>query len=155
MAVQRKNPVPPGKYWVDMFDTIGPGGGILGFDAWLRRNDDKVKLLKREEHGATFAWDPFSGEPATGSRRRVWYLFQVQQPVAWTKGWGFPTIVSTGDNPSPPNKPEPQTSDDTVQKPTIPGPMEQLSEMFSDAKTVLVIIAAVWLFTQVGGNKRN
>jgi len=135
MAMQRKNPVPPGKYWVDQFEQR-----ILEFDMWLRRNDDKVKVIKREEFARL--WN---------GRQRVWYLFQVQQPVKWEKGWGFPTIAQSAENPTAPVVEKP---DDTVTKPPPPlGPIEQLESLFEDAKTVAFIALLAYLWTQSGSKR--
>jgi hypothetical protein len=142
MAVERRNPLPVGRYWVDQFETVGPGAGILGFDMWLRRHDNEVRLLKREDFPAGF-WG--------GPKHRVWYLFQVEQPVPWERGWGFPTIVQS---PAAPTAPPVTSSADTAQTPPPePGPMQQLEDLFGDAKTVLVVGVLIWAFSNMGTSR--
>jgi hypothetical protein len=158
MAVERRNPVPPGTYWVDQFDQAGGkrGTGILGFDAWLKRNDDKVKLLKREEFPSAVLPEFTNlvfNDNATAGPRRVWYLFKVEQPVPWEIGWGFPTIATTGTTPNA--LPSVTTSDDTVTKPKVPTFTENLEEIFSDVKTVAVVAFLGWLWLQQPPGRRR
>lgn len=89
-AVERTNPLPAGRYWVDVFakdsDTFG---------AWLSSNKATVKV-RTTEH--------FDSDPV-----RDWYLFEVSVPTPWY-GPGFPTIAG----------PNVTTSSDTAQRPDPP-----------------------------------
>lgn len=139
MAIQRKNPVPKGRYWVDIIDTKTNPGCRLYFSSWLLRNSKKVKVVKVEHFGALYS-----------GADRDWYLFDVLEPVTWEngKGFGLPTIVQSGENPTAAPV---ATAADTATRPEPPaGPLEQLSELFTDAKTVLLIVAAAWLWSQSG-----
>lgn len=69
MAIERRNPVPPGWYWQDIFRKDAPG-----FNDWLRRHKGKVFVRKTT-----------TGEP-------MWVLFEVRTPVVW-EGPGLPTIA--------------------------------------------------------------
>jgi hypothetical protein len=141
MAMQRKNPVPPGRYWVDQFNTVGPydsatpQNGIDRFERWINQNKDKVRLVRREKFNSLF-----------NGKERAWYLFDVVAPVVWEKGWGFPTIVQAGATPSAPMSV--QTSEDTVQKPADEGALQPFVELFSDVKTVVVVVGLLWLYFQ-------
>ena len=83
MAQERRNPLPVGKYWVDVFE---PDWAM--FTDWLDRNRGIVRVLVNETH-------------SDETPKRVWYLFEVNGgpggeflPV-WD-GPGFPTIAGTG-----------------------------------------------------------
>lgn len=101
-AVERHNPLPIGRYWVDVFDPK-----TAEFREWIRRNSDKLKIVSTESFPPSLGYE----YPA-----RDWYLFEVISPVEW-EGPGLPTIA--GDNV--------HTSDDTVQRPPPkPDPLDQI-----------------------------
>lgn len=101
-AIERKNPLPPGKYWVDVFEPQE-----IAFQDWLRRNKANVAVTSTE------SFDP-TGDYAA----RVWRLFEVNAPVTW-EGPGFPTIAGanvkssadTSDRPAPEKDPLDKLSD--------------------------------------------
>lgn len=145
MALERRNPLPPGKYWIDQFEAKG---GILRFDAWLRRESKTVRVLQREEHPAdlTAAWDPIfhPGEGGSVARKlRVWYLFEVLKPTLFEKGLGLPTIVPTSTQAPPVTK-----SDDTVTKPKVEEPRDVFARLAGDAKTILLVGGLLYLLTR-------
>lgn len=89
MALERRNPLPKGVYWIDVF-----GDNREKFAAWTRTN--KVRVSTSES---------FDSSPP-----RDWVKFEVANPVPWDgKTFGFPTVIKPGDTIN--------TSDDTVQKP--------------------------------------
>lgn len=99
--LERQDPVPVGRYWVDVFDV---GVRKQTWDNWLEsKNLDKqrVRLLNHEHFDDS--WTDWNDSD------RDWYLFEVLEPVSWgiQKEVGWPTIAG----------PEVQTSDDTVSKP--------------------------------------
>lgn len=69
MAVERRNPLPKGSYWIDI-----PPEDQKAFDAWRRNASVKTRATQRNSDDG---W--------------TWYRFDVTAPVAWG-GWGFPTI---------------------------------------------------------------
>lgn len=71
MALERRNPVPVGRYWVDVQEKDNST-----WHDWLMLHKDVVIVLKSEPYSDNATW---------------WYLFEVNQPVEW-KGPGFPTI---------------------------------------------------------------
>jgi len=93
MAIQRNNPLPPGKYWVDVFDP-----DRQEFRGWLADNASTLHVEKQEDKLAR------GGYPA-----ETWYLFTVTAPTPWN-GPGFPTISDdavqqwddTAERPPPP-----------------------------------------------------
>lgn len=98
MAVERRNPLPPGRYWVDVFDRVALSGPFAGtneqqsFREWLKAFSFTLHVEATETHDS----DP----------PRDWYLFRVEQPTPWL-GPGFPTIAT----------PDVKSSADTVQRP--------------------------------------
>lgn len=72
MAIERRNPLPTGRYWVDVFDPHR-----RAFKEWLEDNHVTVEQTKEYE---------------TNTPLGTWYLFSVSEPVQW-EGPGFPTIA--------------------------------------------------------------
>jgi hypothetical protein len=127
-AMERANPLPAGRYWVDVF-TLQEAA----FQDWLKRNKANVMVTTTE------SYDPIDGNPG-----RVWRLFEVRTPVTW-EGPGFPTIAT----------PEIKTSEDTVQRPPpTKDPLDKLSDYGTDvaktAKAVLWVVGGVVVIV-VGG----
>jgi hypothetical protein len=118
-AMQRANPLPIGKYWVDVFT---PQEGA--FRDWLQRNKANVVVTTTE----TF-------DPIDSYEGRVWRLFEVRAPVTW-EGPGFPTIAT----------PDIKSSDDTVQRPPKEkDPLDQITppDPNAIAKTIGNAVKAV------------
>lgn len=138
MAIERRNPLPKGRYWVDIIDRTGE---VLAFEIWLMKNADKLKLLKREDKGTTTFSTDYSGV------RYSFFLFDVLDPVEWPrgKGWGFPSIAQSEFQPTAPKI---EKSEDTGSRPKVPGPFETLTEALSDAKTLALIALAIYAYTQ-------
>lgn len=102
----RTEPLPIGRYWIDIFHEPIANKSI--FDTWLINGKaaGAVIIERTESRGAD------DGGPA-----RDWYIFQIVKP--W--GWGIAEWVGWP-NDAPANI---QTSDDTVQKPPPePGPFD-------------------------------
>jgi hypothetical protein len=84
MALERANPIPPGTYYVDVFDQgAGPVASQnqpAAFEAWLRAPGTVARVLRRERRGnVTFT------------------LFEVLEPSErWplSAGLGLPTRAS-------------------------------------------------------------
>lgn len=93
-ALERSNPIPPGTYWVDVFQRLGVPASqdpYAHFRAWLSRNADVVQVLKHESRAGSPPYD-----------FHHWYLFQVTAPtIRWTPHEGldaFPSIAAEGSN---------------------------------------------------------
>lgn len=98
MALERRNPLPVGRYWIDVFDR--PPGHLNDFSAWATANAQKIELEVTEEK--------IEESPA-----RLFVIFRVQSPVFFpSSNFGFPTIAT----------PDIRTSDDTVAKPVVKEP---------------------------------
>lgn len=132
-AVERANPLPPGRYWVDVFELDSPN-----FSTWLATNKATVRIVSTEHHDAD------SGGPA-----RDWVLFEVSAATPWN-GPGLPTIAD----------PSVTSSSDTVQRPD-PSPdvsttLEQGIERLGASSTGWIAAALaggvlVLLLTRRGG----
>ncbi len=128
MALERRNPVPPGRYWLDVF-----GDNRSLFMQWLKAANsdsagnfvDNVVPVKYEQY------------PDEGAGRD-WHLLEVKRPVAWNAVlFGYPTIA--GGNV--------HTSEDTiiapppVEQPTLPEALERSAKTVA---SVLAIGAGLW-----------
>jgi hypothetical protein len=90
-GVERANPLPVGKYWVDVFAPKE-----AAFQDWLARNKGNVVVTTTE------SFDAIGDYPA-----RVWRLFEVRKtPVMW-EGPGLPNVAT----------PDIKSSADTGQRP--------------------------------------
>lgn len=70
--IERRNPLPPGRYWIDVFDPHR-----RNFRDWLEKNSVTVEQSKEYE---------------TSTPLGTWYLFSTTEPIQW-EGPGFPTIA--------------------------------------------------------------
>lgn len=77
MAVERRDPVPAGRYWI----WLNPGEDAA-WETWTRQNAPKVRVRLSE-----------------GSDGGTHVVFDVLEPVKWI-GFGFPTIVESGTLPT-------------------------------------------------------
>lgn len=138
MAIERRNPLPKGRYWVDIIDRKGE---VLAFEMWLMRNADKLKVINKEDKGTTTFSSDYSGI------RYTFFLFDVLEPVEWprNKGWGFPSIAQSEFQPTAPKI---EKSEDTGSRPKVPGPLDTITEAMSDAKTFAIVALAIYLLTQ-------
>ena len=128
MALERRNPVPAGRYWVDVFDQTSTHPATKGqntqtaFRDWLRRNAATVKIDSTQS---------FDTKPA-----RDFYIFRVTAPTLW-EGPGFPEVAPAAV----------QSSADTVQRPDPEkDPLDQLGDALDDvggATSSLILAVAV------------
>jgi hypothetical protein len=120
-ALERANPLPPGRYWVDVFETDSPN-----FSTWLAANKGAVSIVSTEH------FDANAGGPA-----RDWVLFQVSTPVAW-QGPGFPTIADASVT----------SSSDTAQR---PDPTPDVSTTLEQGIQKLGGSSSGWIFAAAAG----
>lgn len=75
MALERRNPLPPGVYHIDVMAKNLPA-----FIAWRTSHKDRVKVRKTHEDSGI-----------------AWLLFEVTGGVDWdSKAFGFPSIAEQG-----------------------------------------------------------
>ncbi len=89
-VIERRNPLPVGVYWKDIFPP-----DFRAMDRWFNANKATVKI-RTTQHFASVGSDP----------DRDWVLFEVTAPTHWD-GPGYPDIAG----------PNVHTSADTVQAP--------------------------------------
>lgn len=75
MPLERRNPLPPGSYWIDV-----PAGKADAFDGWVKAQGGAVRVRMTSLY-------------ANGD---VWVRFDTSAPVPWA-GPGYPNIASPGD----------------------------------------------------------
>lgn len=95
MALERRNPLPTGRYWVDIQAKY-----VADFTDFLRKVGRGIMVVQTKERT-----DPFTTGGGTTS-----YLFEVKDPLIWwdQSKFGFPTIGTgitdldqTGQVPAP------------------------------------------------------
>jgi hypothetical protein len=140
MAVERRSPLPVGRYWVDIIDR---NGEVLLFDFWLKRGENagKLKLINREDRGTTTFSIDYSGI------RYTFFLFDVLEPIEWPrgKGFGYPSIAQSERHP---NAPKIEKSEDTGSRPRVPGPLDTIADLLGDAKTIAILFVGAYLLTR-------
>jgi hypothetical protein len=122
-AMMRTNPLPVGKYWVDVFTPQE-----AAFQNWLQRNKANVAVTTTE------SFDPVGDFPG-----RVWRLFDVRAPVTW-EGPGFPSIAGPGVTSSADTSDRPAPEKDPTDK--LADYMKQLADEAEKAKKTIFWVGA-------------
>lgn len=133
MTIERRNPLPKGRYWVDV-----PLGKSEAFDRWLQQNATAVAIESRE-----------TLPTSNISMSVVHYIFACSQPVTWPtdRGFGLPSNATDAV----------QTHEDTVTRPPKPPSVtEQLESAFADVKTIALVafLGYLWLRQDSRGRRR-
>lgn len=77
MALERRNPLPPGRYWQDFFGE----------------NVELATKYFQDNAGSTYV-EASEGDDGPDGK---WILFKVMEPTAWNAlRFGFPTIAGAG-----------------------------------------------------------
>jgi hypothetical protein len=120
MTLERRDPLPPGRYWIDTFDEK-----IDVFESWASSSGAVVD--QREQ---------FAGPRSSTSlpeKKGVWFLFHTSSPASFPqKDLGFPTIADSNV----------KTKADTVQRPETPTAFGMLSDFFSGDVAPLLVVGA-------------
>jgi hypothetical protein len=107
-TLERRNPLPPGSYWIDVF-----GLNIPKFDNWLKAFSGLGVHVDATQHFES------SSLPSV----RTWYKFTYTAPfegapIVWDTTFGFPTVADATI----------KSSEDTVSRPDLPiDPLDELS----------------------------
>lgn len=123
MAVMHENPLPPGRYWIDLIgaERIARfGGGVKGLN---EAHPGIIRIISATRHLANEARDYAESPDITGdlvkiweaiagqiqdTPERDWVLFEVTAPAVWDyDAMGSPTVAG----------PEVKSEADTVQRP--------------------------------------
>lgn len=126
MAIERRNPLPVGRYWFDVVERDWPKA-----DAWTAANRANVKVERVDQTPKS------SSSPATR-----WMLFRVTSPAPWDTRLGFPTIA-TADVKQP---------SDTATNPPTPGVFDSFPSLPTTAAALLPLVAigaALYLMTTI------
>lgn len=141
MAVERRNPIPPNTYWIDV-----QGSKVPGFEAWLKKNAETVILDSREDERRVPRSTPLPG--AKGTIASSWFLFTVLQPTQSfpQTTFGFPSIAGDVKRKSETvQRPKPVTSSDIL--------IDFFGQFVGTPTTLLVVVGVGWyLFSQKGRN---
>lgn len=111
MALQRANPLPIGRYWIDIYGAEK----TLQFRSWIARNSASLTVEKEEHHLPKGDFD-----------EHTWYRFAVTAPVAW-EGPGLPDIIPEGET-------GPQTVSETADAPHVPTTGEEIDAIEQSIK---------------------
>lgn len=113
MAIERRRPLPAGRYWIDVFQP-----NRVAWEIWSTAMKNVGRLTI--EHTESF--EPTEGEESA----RDFLIFSTDaETVGWPNRLGSPTIAGK----------EIQSSADTVQRPDAPlEPLDAISEAVSSAK---------------------
>lgn len=93
MALERRDPLPPGRYWQFILeDEYGP------WQQWANEHSDTVQVVavERKKHLAPYRPAIFVTRPDLSiimEEAGSWMLFDVSAPTPWV-GFGYPTIVT-------------------------------------------------------------
>lgn len=122
MSFEKRNPLPPGRYWIDVADR--PPGQVVEFRSFLE--DSRVDVESEEE------------TPADGpTPAQCFFLFKTDKPLAFASDrFGFPTIAKTSDH----------SKSDTGQ---VPDPVKDANEMLSTGIALLEGLAIVFTLKTV------
>lgn len=124
--LQRQNPLPPGKYWQDIFEKQSEAWNNWVVEA---QKSGSVEILKVERfkadplHDGSWLPEVLQPDNAGTISARMWVLFKVIKPVDWpaTK-LGFPTFADDA-----------VTSSDTATNPPGPSPVEEIGQAVQSA----------------------
>jgi hypothetical protein len=119
-GVERRNPLPAGTYWVDVFASKQ-----AAFRDWLARNKSSVRVIRTSSYPASHPYEA-----------RDWYLFEARSPVRW-EGPGLPTIATPSTTP-----------ESTVQRPDPEPSASQTFADFLATIPPLALLAALYLLTR-------
>lgn len=138
MGVEKRNPLPPGTYWIDTIKSTRARSGMgdppdpyVEFPEWLKTHSG-VTLVRREDVSGTI----WPSSPA-----RSWYLFTV--PAGVVADWdatrfGYPTISDEGTDT--------QEADTSQRPPPEPTWSEQVESVAAGLATgTKVVVAGVLL----------
>jgi len=124
MPMVRKNPLPPGRYWIFIQKA-----SLDIFEQWIR--SPSVTVEKREDSGGFW---PFI------SPNESWFLFEISLPTPWPRGVGFPNAAdpSTHQATDVVDRPPPVTA-----KQIAKDIVETASEAAKGAMTGTAIVAII------------
>ncbi|HEV8550419.1 MAG TPA: hypothetical protein VGQ57_15350 [Polyangiaceae bacterium] len=139
MAIERRDPVPKGRYWLFLLE-----GEEERWQAWVTEHRDSVRVIASETKQKLAPYRPaiFATRPDLSiimEEGGAWVLFDVLAPTPWV-GLGYPTIVTD---------PAVHSSTDIEQAPA-PLPDDALAQqLWSQVKGLLFWGGLIYLGGQV------
>ncbi len=135
MAVERREPLPPGRYWIYILeDELGD------WDEWARAHSATVRVVATERKTALPSHAPavMVTRPDLSiimDAAGAWVLFDVLTPTPWI-GFGFPTIVTDRSI----------TQSSHVEQAPDPEPDDQLaSDLWGEVKGLVLLAGGIYL----------
>lgn len=135
MAVERRDPLPPGRYWVYVLEDE-----LVRWDEWARDHSATVHVVSSERKKKLSSYTPalFVTRPDLSiimDEAGAWFLFDVSAPTPWV-GFGFPTIVTD---------PAVRSSTDVEEAPD-PEPDDQLAkDIWKEIRGLILLAGGVYL----------
>jgi hypothetical protein len=117
MTLERRRPLPPGRYWADVVER-----NRIAFEAWARVNAASVSV-EATEHA----------EPSDGAPARDWVLFVTTAELVWPDAiLGFAPNIA---------EPAVHSSSDVIQRP--PPPVDMTTSLTEAMKSVIYAVGAL------------
>ena len=144
MAVERRNPLPPGRYWVYVLEDE-----LEAWDEWAREHSATVRVVASEQKKKLPAFRPaiFATRPDLSiimDEAGAWILFDVTAPTEWV-GFGFPTIVTDMTI----------TQSSQVEQAPAPDPDDQLArDVWGEVKGLVLLAGGIYLAAAFIGRRR-
>jgi hypothetical protein len=126
-ALERKNPLPPGRYWQNFIGRTQ----IEAWNAWALKNQSSLRVINSEDQ-----------LPGVDRPEHIfWVLFQTSAPLEWPGvTMGFPTIATA----------DIATASDTASVPPTPTSAEILADAFEKIGSKVVTPALTVLGVYLG-----
>jgi len=141
-VVERRQPLPPGRYWITVYS----------FPSDLERKEDFFKWKESNAQTVIVDHEEALQRPRNGVSPGVFSIFTVLQATPWldAKRFGFPNVAG----------PEIQTAKDTSERPPPESVMEywkrELGEFTSTSLgRTLLVTGLAYVFLQAGKDRRQ
>lgn len=119
MAIERGDPIPAGRYWIDI-----PKARVKNYTTWRKANPS-VKTTSTQE-----------------SPKMTFIIFEVSSPVPrWPADWGlgFPNQAGAGV----------RQASDVIQRPKVETSSDMLSGLFAGVSgTAMLVLLALYLMSK-------
>jgi hypothetical protein len=148
MALAKSNPLPPGRYWIEVLGNPerldGMGGNITTFTNWVK-NTGAVIINSELTPARPKAWGDV--EPA-----HLWALFELHNPTpALPIELGFPTIADSSVTTKADTSAPKSSSGVSLPGPMLPSP-ETVKEGISMLTWVVIGVGALFVVMMVRKN---
>lgn len=135
MAIERRDPLPVGRYWIYVLEDE-----LDGWDEWAREHSTSVRVVATERKKKLPEFRPaiFSTRPDLSiilDEAGAWILFDVLSPTPWV-GFGLPTIVTDMSI----------TQSSQVEQAPDPVPDDQLAkDVWDEVKGLVLLAGGIYL----------